>query len=141
MLVKKKNDDPEGPEFKYERVERFPKEYRGEFLENILAKLIEKGYVNDQKFAEYFVENRNVKKGISGKRLKMELAKKGVAKDMVEEVMGESERDEETEIMKMIKRKRKKYNKSKLIVYLCRQGFDYELVKELVNKSSNEETE
>lgn len=139
VLVKKKNDDPEGPEFKYERVERFPKEYRGEFLESILAKLIEKGYVNDQKFAEYFVENRNVKKGISGKRLKMELAKKGVAKDMMEEVMGDSERDEETEIMKMIKRKRKKYNKSKLIVYLCRQGFDYELVKELVNKSSNEE--
>ena len=60
---------------------------------------------------------------------------------MVEEVMGESGRDEETEIMKMIKRKRKKYNKSKLIVYLCRQGFDYELVKELVNKFSNEEIE
>ena len=38
----------------------------------------------------------------------------------------------EEEIRKMIERKRKKYDDEKLISYLCRQGFDYQLVRNLV---------
>ena len=101
-----------------------------ELSRNIIDLLMSKGYVDDRKFAEYYVENRFVKKGISQKRLKMELMKKGVAKEIIDEVVGA--RDDEEEILKIIAKKRKKYDDEKLIQYLCRQGFSYQLAQSLV---------
>lgn len=101
-----------------------------ELSNQILKRLISKGYVDDRKFAEYYVENRFVKKGISRKRLAMELVKKGIAKDIIDEVL--EKRNDEEEILKIIAKKRNKYDDEKLIAYLCRQGFAYDLVRELV---------
>lgn len=97
----------------------------------VIDKIVSRGYVDDLAFAKYYVENRFVKKGISHKRLVMELMKKGVKKDIVEEVLGA--RNDEEEILKMIAKKRHKYDDDKLIQYLCRQGFDYQLVRNLVS--------
>ena len=60
----------------------------------------------------------------------MELRNKGVAQEIVDEVLGG--RDEEEEIKKIIARKQSKYDDDKLIQYLCRQGFPYDLVERLV---------
>lgn len=60
----------------------------------------------------------------------MELMKKGVAMNIIEEVL--DVRDDEVEIKKMIERKRARYDDDKLIQYLCRQGFSYEMVRNLV---------
>ena len=76
------------------------------------------------------MENRFVKKGISQKRLKTELIKKGISDKIVEKVL--SMRNDEEEILKMIAKKRDKYDDDKLIQYLCRQGFSFELVRNLV---------
>lgn len=102
------------------------------FIDDTIEKFYSRGYLDDQKFAEWYVENRFVKKGVSAKRLRMELMKKGVAKDIIETILEESERSDEDEIRKMITKKRAKYTDEKLIQYLCRQGFPYELVRELV---------
>lgn len=96
----------------------------------ILERLVERGYVDDRRFAEWWVENRNVRKGTSWKKLKMELVKKGVAKEIIEEMM--NMRDDVGEIEKMIEKKRGKYTDEKMIQYLCRQGFSYDLVREKV---------
>ena len=109
--------------------ERARDEY-SELSNRIISQLVFKGYVDDAKFAEYYVENRFVKKGISRKRLRMELVKKGIASSIIDEVL--NGRDDEEEIKKMILKKRAKYTQEKLIAYLCRQGFDYQLTKELV---------
>ena len=86
--------------------------------------------MDDQRFAEYYVENRFVKKGVSRKRLAMELTKKGVAREIIDEVL--DGRNDEAEILKMIAKKRAKYDDEKLIAYLCRQGFAYDLAKRCV---------
>ena len=101
-----------------------------DFDELIVQRLCEKGYVDDEKFAEHYVENRFVKKGISKKRLKMELVKKGIEQNIIDEVL--KKRDDAEELSKMIEKKRAKYDDEKLIQYLCRQGFDYQLVRSLV---------
>ena len=101
-----------------------------DFSREIVNRLISKGYVDDRRFAEFYVENRFVKKGISRKRLRMELMKKGVVREIIDEVLGV--RNDETEILKVITKKRSKYDDDKLIQYLCRQGFDYQLVQNLV---------
>ena len=105
------------------------------FDDLIVQRLCEKGYVDDAKFAEYYAENRFVKKGISKKRLKMELIKKGVSQDIVDGVL--DGRNEEEEILKMIAKKRAKYDDEKLVTYLCRQGFSYQMAKELVEKTTS----
>lgn len=108
----------------------FEKKLDKNYIDRIIEKLVEKKYLDDAKFAAYYVENRFVKKGISKKRLRMELIKKGVASSIVDEVLGG--RNDEEEIKKMILKKRSRYDDEKLTAYLCRQGFDYQLVKDLV---------
>jgi len=109
--------------------------YTGDFTEfsgQIIERLISKGYLDDETFARYYVENRFVKKGVSMKRLKMELMKKGVAKEIIDEVLDASERDDKDEILKIIARKRARYDDEKLLAYLCRQGFSFDLSRELI---------
>ncbi len=100
------------------------------YIETISQRVKEKKYLNDETFAEWYVENRFVKRGISKKRLKMELMKKGISNEIIEKVL--DIRNDEEEILKIIEKKRKKYDDEKLIQYLCRQGFDYQLVQNLV---------
>lgn len=110
------------------------KEKPGVNMELVLDRLVEKGYIDDERFARHWVENRFVKKGVSHKRLQMELTKKGVDKKIVDAVMDESTRDERAELMKMIDRKRNRYDDEKLIAYLVRQGFNYGLVCEVLKR-------
>ena len=103
-----------------------------EFSKIIIQQLSERGYLDDRKFAEWYVENRFVKKGVSQRRLKMELIKKGIAREIIENVL--DRRDDEEELRKMIDKKRTKYTPEKLIAYLVRQGFSYDLVRRLVDE-------
>lgn len=96
----------------------------------IIERLKSKNYINDASFAEYYIQNRFVKKGISKKRLKMELIKKGISGEIIDEVL--NGRDDEEEIKKIIAKKRGRYDDEKLIQYLCQQGFSFELARDLV---------
>ncbi len=106
-----------------------------EISHDIIERLTVKGYLNDEKFAKYYVENRFVKKGISKKRLKLELMKKGVDRTIIDEVLSENSRNDEEEIKKIILKKRARYDDEKLVNYLVRQGFDFELARNLVQAS------
>ncbi len=124
-----------------EREEKKPlAELRDGMMELVVERLIAKGYLNDEKFAAYYIENRYVRRGISHKRLRMELQKKGVDTDIVNRLLSQEARDEDEEIMKMIAKKRKKYDDYKLVNYLVRQGFGFQMAKEAVEKYSNEES-
>ncbi|MGB4420804.1 MAG: regulatory protein RecX [Candidatus Saccharimonadales bacterium] len=99
----------------------------------IFDKLVTKNYVNDRKFAEYWVENRFFKKGISRKRLTIELKLKGIDQSTINEVISNNIRNDKQEIQKIIARKAKNYTSEKLFSYLIRQGFSYEDVKSELN--------
>lgn len=123
-----------------EREEKKPlAELRDDMMELVVERLITKGYLNDEKFAAYYIENRYVRRGISHKRLKVELRGKGVDGDVVNRLLGQEVRDENEEIMKMIAKKRKKYDDFRLVNYLVRQGFGYQMAKESVEKYKEEE--
>lgn len=105
------------------------------YINSIVEKLKSKKYLDDEAFARWYVENRFVKKGVSAKRLRMELTKKGVAREIIDRVVDGSERNDEDEIRKIIVRKRARCDDEKLTQYLCQQGFDFELVRRLLNES------
>ena len=98
----------------------------------VIERLTEKGYVDDQKFAKFYVENRNYKKGISKKRLIIDLRKKGLDSDVIENAISGSERSDTEEMQKIIAKKSKKYTPEKLVTYLVRQGFDFQQAKAAV---------
>lgn len=106
--------------------------YSDEDIEKVISRLLKKGYLDDAKFTEFYVENRFVKKGISSKRLSQELVKKGISKDLIAQVLEASPRDDAAEIQKIIAKKRSKYDDEKLLSYLVRQGFDYQQSKSAV---------
>ena len=102
-----------------------------ELADRVFDRLVDKGHLNDTKFATFWIENRNLRKGISERKLRAELMAKGVASQVIDEVMRSSERDEGADIQSVIKRKINKYAEDrKLIEYLARQGFGYDVIVE-----------
>lgn len=98
--------------------------------QRVLERLIEKGYVDDEKFTRFWVENRNQRKGSSMRKLRSELAAKGVDSAIVERCIAVTERNDHTELSKIIDKKRQRYpDPQKLMQYLARQGFSYEDIK------------
>ena len=99
-----------------------------ELADRVFDRLVDKGHLNDTKFATFWIENRNLRKGISERKLRAELMAKGVASQVIDEVMRSSERDEGADIQAVIKRKINKYAEDrKLMEYLARQGFSYDV--------------
>lgn len=109
-------------------------------VEPVLARLIERGYVDDERFARLWIENRSVRKGVSQKKLRLELQAKGVAQDIIENCLSEGIRNEQEELAKVIAKKAKKYpNEQKLIQYLLRQGFNYSDILDALSAASSSE--
>lgn len=101
-----------------------------EIATRVYDRLVEKGYIDDEKFARWWVENRNLRKGTSRRKLQAELQAKGVASAVIAAMLEDSHRNDEDELAKIIAKKRAKYpDEQKLIAYLARQGFRYDDIK------------
>lgn len=101
-----------------------------ELTERVYDRLIEKGYLDDEKFAQFWVENRNVRKGTSRRKLQSELMAKGVNQAIIEQTIGQSDREDSDELQKIIAKKARRYDdEKKFMAYLMRQGFSYDDVR------------
>jgi len=101
-----------------------------EIADRVFDRLVEKGYLDDEKFTRFWIENRNQTKGSSLRKLTNELRVKGVESSIIDQVLAESSRNDSDEIAKIIAKKRSKYpDEQKLIAYLARQGFSYDEIK------------
>ena len=102
-----------------------------ELTNRVFRRLVEKGHIDDEKFTRYWIENRNLKKGMSQRKLQAELRAKGIDSLIIEQVLTQSERVDEDELRKVITKKQSRYpDKQKLMQYLMRQGFRYDDIKE-----------
>jgi regulatory protein len=102
--------------------------------ERVFDRITEKGYVNDESFARYWIENRQLRKGISKRKLQAELAGKGVDRRIVDALLSETDRTDDDEILKIIEKKASRYNDDqKLTAYLARQGFGYDDIKQALD--------
>ena len=108
--------------------------YATELVERVFDKLVDKSYVNDESFARFWVENRNQTKGVSRRKLEAELRAKGVSQEIIAQQLSESERTDDSELQKVIAKKRNKYqDEQKLMQYLARQGFSYDDIKQALS--------
>lgn len=106
-----------------------------ELTERVMTRLVERGHVNDEAFSRWWVENRNQRKGSSMRKIAAELMSKGVERQIVETVMSETDRNDESELQKIIEKKARRYDSDeKLMQYLVRQGFSYDAVKDAIKR-------
>lgn len=107
-----------------------------EIATRVFDRLLEKGYIDDVKFAHYWVENRSVTKGVSRRKLTAELQSKGISSSVINQEFGQTERNDDDEIQKIIIKKQPRYpDDQKLIAYLARQGFGYDDIKRALFRS------
>lgn len=106
-------------------------------IDQVVGRLIQKKYLDDAKFTQIYIENRNASKGTSLKKLRQELIKKGISGELIEEVLAASGRNDQSELEKIIIKKKHKYSDpEKLKAYLARQGFSYGDVTEVLDRST-----
>lgn len=110
------------------------KQYAPEVGERIIAQLEAQNLINDNQFAESWLENRQQTSPRSRRRLQQELRAKGVDSDTISQTLaGVSDEDEVATIQRLIESKRlvQRYNgdTQKLTAYLAGQGFSYGLIK------------
>lgn len=93
------------------------------------------GYINDRLFASKYISDRLKLKPQSKKALVYELEKKGIAPDVIAEVMNEFEVDESLIAYRLAKRKYGKYDltepkiQRRIVSFLAHKGFSYGIIK------------
>jgi regulatory protein len=103
----------------------------------IIEKLTARGYLDDRAFARAWVESRHLTKAMSERRLRLELRQKGVADDIIAEVLQASEYNERTALVQLVAKKRRQVryqDQQKLMQYLARQGFAFDDIKQVLNE-------
>lgn len=97
----------------------------------VCRRLSEQKLLDDKTFADLWVGNRQKLKPRSRRQLEQELRGKGLAAATVTDTVSKvSEEDELLAVQSIIKKKLTRYpDQSKLIQYLTRQGFEYQMVK------------
>lgn len=102
-----------------------------------------KGLLNDEQFAKDWVEARRKSKNKGKIALKQELFQKGVAKEIVDQVVSEEHTTESEEQLatQALEKKLKSWKnlptlelKKKAYEFLMRRGFEYPVVKQVVEK-------
>lgn len=107
--------------------------------DRVYARLLEKGHIDDEKFARWWVESRNQTKGSSRRKLANELRTKGVETAIIDQALESTERNDMDELRKVIAKKAGRYDdEQKLIAYLARQGFNYDDIRQALIDDQND---
>lgn len=102
------------------------KGYEKSLVPLVLARLEQRGYLDDRKFAQFWLDNHHAKQGASTKKLRQELLKKGVSAALIDELLAAGARNDADELQKIITKKAHRYpDRQKFTQYLLRQGFNY----------------
>lgn len=107
-------------------------------INSVIQKLKEQKLLDDQEFARAWMESRSKKYGKN--RIKQELFQKGISKEIIENVLNDGA-DEEKLAEQTLEKKFRiwknlptlEFNK-KAFSFLMRRGFEYDVVKSVVEK-------
>lgn len=114
--------------------------YPETIIARVMQNLHDSGYINDKEFAEHWAASRT-SKGLGFHRIRMELRKKGVDQEQIDDVL--SQVDEEDLIASAIKSAQKACrgknmndpaDRQKVIAALARRGFDFSTARAALEK-------
>lgn len=107
--------------------------------DEVLARLTRLGYVDDRAFALYWIENRERFRPRGTRALRYELRQKGIAPDIIDAVLDgldvhDSAYRAAQEPLRRLRNPNKQDFRNKVSAFLVRRGFDYEIVREVVEQ-------
>jgi len=113
------------------------KKFPPETIEQVIARLYEMNLLNDAHFAGALVRDKLKRTPIGKSALKSKLLQKGIAKETIDDVLGETDLNSEELCMKAAEKKLKSLakepdkqkRKQKLSQFLMRRGFDWETIR------------
>ncbi len=127
------------------RSEREIKDYfrRKKVHESLHSKLFDRlnhlELIDDEKFAKWWIEQRQAFRPKPKRIMNYELRVKGITKEIIEKVLGEEEIDEEKMARGLLEKRAYKWKgfegfelKQKLSQYLAQKGFSWEIVEKVV---------
>ena len=110
--------------------------------EALIQEFTEKNYLNEYKFGEWLVDLQK-RRGKSNRVIRSELFKKGLGREMIDELMAAGGEGEVQRLKILIAKKsdtsRYKNDPKKLASYLVSQGFSYSQVKEALALNTQED--
>jgi regulatory protein len=112
-------------------------------------KLRAQRYVDDEAFARYWVEQRDEHRPRGERAIVSELMQKGVARDVIELVLGERDPDSEVKRARdVIRRPITRWmsmdgneRKRKIHQFLAARGFSYDVIEQVIEHPLAEDTE
>ncbi len=125
-----------------EIIDRFKKKnYNSSIMQKVIEHLKALNFINDKNFAYAWAQSRLAIKPAGKQRLRQELWQKGIAKEIIEEVISSVyQKGEEEKLAKeLVQRKYKIYQnldnlafKRKMERFLLRRGFSYEVIEGVI---------
>lgn len=119
-----------------------------EAIDHVIERLRRNNLVNDDQFAQAWVENRSAFRPRSRKALQYEMRQKGVSAPAIEQALANLEIDEEELAYQAALKQSRKLNhlekmdfRRKLSAFLARRGFNYETIAPVVERIWNENNE
>lgn len=108
-------------------------------VQDILNKLSKLDLIDDSKFAELLVQHIQSQSPASRRKIINGLKQKRVKQAIIDEVLASSPDSDQSALAQLIELKRHKYpDKTKLIAYLARQGFNYGDIKSALDIDSGD---
>jgi len=115
-----------------------------DLLERVMERLRELGYVDDLKFAHAFVSSCNQSRPKGAMLLRIELRKKGIDRDCIEEALVEADPDtvvsevdlaQKAAVKKLrgLERYDQRQQRNKLYAFLARRGFSHDIVSSVID--------
>jgi len=121
----------------------YKKKIEPEQIDALVDEFTDKGYLDNLKFASWFTELQS-RRGKSDRAIRAELFKKGIGRELADEVMKASAGDEAIRLKAMIEKKRRlsryRNDPQKLTQYLMSQGFDWQSVKSELDSGTPEQS-
>lgn len=122
------------------------KECSGEVAEDVVTRLITEGWVNDRRFAERFAESAISTQRFFGPRLKLEMRKRGVPGDLIDEILGRmrGEHDEGEGARSLLEKRFPVFSfsaaddreKRRVIAFLQRRGFGFSAIMKAMREQA-----
>lgn len=102
-------------------------------IDTIVERLKQLKLLSDEEFAKAWVESRSKKRGMQ--IIKKELFQKGISKEIIEKVINlELAKSQEQIAEKLLQKRLHRLTKKKAYDFLLRRGFEYELVRGIIEK-------
>jgi regulatory protein len=113
-----------------------------EAKELIILHLLKENYLNEERFAKSFVRGKFLIKHYGRVRITNELKQRNITSTLIKEALKEINEDDYLETLKnliakkleSVKEKNSFKKKQKIIDYLLRKGFEYDLIKTYLPK-------